>query len=155
MTKRVRTNGHPRHKMKLDTVRGVATEQGRLYRLAVNQTIKTSEAARLCYILREIRCSLEAIPMPAAEDTSPSINVVEVPSNHFFKYVEALPASDPMRTIEHKPLPVADLQSENIFDRTRTISEAPIEFEPMMEAARQLIELRRSHQGIDGASWGR
>jgi hypothetical protein len=62
LAQRTRTAAHSRNKMALDTAGGVAMEQARIYRLAINQKIKTSEAARLVYILREVRCSLEAIP---------------------------------------------------------------------------------------------
>jgi hypothetical protein len=72
--------------MKLDTVRGVAMEQGRLYRLAVNKTISTAEAARLTYILREVRCSLESIPPePATEQTLPTLNVITLDQDTFIR----------------------------------------------------------------------
>ena len=44
----------------LDTVGGVVTELGRVYREARRGDLDIGEATRLTYILREIRCALEA-----------------------------------------------------------------------------------------------
>ena len=44
----------------LDTVGGVVTELGRVYREARRGDLDIGEATRLAYILREIRCALEA-----------------------------------------------------------------------------------------------
>ena len=45
---------------KLDSVGGVVTELARVYRLARRGKMEMSEAKGLTYILREIRCALEA-----------------------------------------------------------------------------------------------
>ena len=45
---------------RLDTVGGVVTELGRVYRQARRGEMETSEAKALTYVLREIRCALEA-----------------------------------------------------------------------------------------------
>ncbi len=44
----------------LNTVGGVATELGRIYRLARRSELDMADAKGLTYILREIRCALEA-----------------------------------------------------------------------------------------------
>ncbi len=45
---------------RLDTVGGVVTELGRIYRLARRSELDMSDAKALTYVLREIRCALEA-----------------------------------------------------------------------------------------------
>ncbi len=44
----------------LDTVGGVVTELGRIYRLARRSELDMADAKALTYVLREIRCALEA-----------------------------------------------------------------------------------------------
>ncbi len=44
----------------LDTVGGVVTELGRIYRKARRGELDVGDATRLAMILREIRCALEA-----------------------------------------------------------------------------------------------
>lgn len=44
----------------LNTVGGVVVELGRVYRQARRGSLDLGEATRLAYILREIRCALEA-----------------------------------------------------------------------------------------------
>ncbi len=44
---------------RLDTVGGVVTELGRIYRQARKGQLDLSDATRLATILREIRCALE------------------------------------------------------------------------------------------------
>ncbi len=44
----------------LNTVGGVVTELGRIYRLARRSELDMGEAKALTYVLREIRCALEA-----------------------------------------------------------------------------------------------
>ena len=69
--------------MKLDTLRGVIHEQGRLYRLWTNGKLKTDDMYKGINGLREIRSSIESIP-PEAEVHAPSvINIIGVPSGHF------------------------------------------------------------------------
>ena len=80
-----------------------------IYRLAVNQKITTAEAARLTYILREVRCSLEAVP-PEPEVQSPTtINIVSVPPGHVYANGEfkQMPF-----VIEHEPIPALEPPSE-------------------------------------------
>ena len=40
----------------------VVAEQGRIYRLCINGKLKTGEMAQMISSLREIRCSVEAMP---------------------------------------------------------------------------------------------
>ena len=44
----------------LSTVGGVVTELGRIYRLARRSELGMADAKALIYVLREIRCALEA-----------------------------------------------------------------------------------------------
>ncbi len=44
----------------LDTVGGVVVELGRVYRLARRNEMDITEAKGLAFVLREIRCALEA-----------------------------------------------------------------------------------------------
>ena len=44
----------------LDTVGGVVVELGRVYRLARRNEMDIAEAKGLAFVLREIRCALEA-----------------------------------------------------------------------------------------------
>ena len=84
----------------------VATEQGRIYRLAINQRITSAEAARFAYILREIRCSLEAVPEPVVVEKPPmTVSIVTVPEGHFFSENEMRKMSGmpPIHVIEHTP----------------------------------------------------
>ena len=45
---------------RLDTVGGVVVELGRVYRLARRNEMDITEAKGLAFVLREIRCALEA-----------------------------------------------------------------------------------------------
>ncbi len=45
---------------RLDSVGGVVTELGRIYRQARRGELDVGDATRLAYILREIRCASEA-----------------------------------------------------------------------------------------------
>ena len=45
---------------RLDTVGGIVTELGRVYRQARRGELDLGDATRLAYVLREIRCALEA-----------------------------------------------------------------------------------------------
>ena len=45
---------------RLDTVGGVVTELGRVYRQARKGELDVGDATRLAMVLREIRCALEA-----------------------------------------------------------------------------------------------
>jgi hypothetical protein len=122
--------------MKLDTVRGVAMEQGRLYRLAVNKTISTAEAARLTYILREVRCSLESIPPePVTEQTMPTLNIISIPMDN---YIRDAAMKSPNLVIEHipsepktPPIEATSIVDDNLpYDNGIDIKEVQPEPEP-------------------------
>jgi hypothetical protein len=51
---------HPPYKMRLDTVGNIARELGRLYRAGLSGRVGTAEAARLAFILKELRGALES-----------------------------------------------------------------------------------------------
>jgi hypothetical protein len=51
---------HPPYKMRLDTVGNIARELGRLYRAGLSGPVNTAEAARLAFILKELRGALES-----------------------------------------------------------------------------------------------
>ena len=49
----------PPYAMPLDTIGNVRRELGRLYRASLSGKLESAEAARLAFILKEIRASLE------------------------------------------------------------------------------------------------
>ena len=60
----------------LNTVGGVVTELGRIYRLARRSELDMADAKALTYVLREIRCALEASDterrLEALEESNPA-----------------------------------------------------------------------------------
>jgi hypothetical protein len=68
--------------------------------LAVNKSISAAEAARLTYILREVRCSLEAIPPEPKAETVTSLNIVSIDQDHF---IRDSAMTKPNLLIEHIP----------------------------------------------------
>ncbi len=60
----------------LNTVGGVVTELGRIYRLARRSELDMADAKALTYVLREIRCALEASDierrLEALEENNPA-----------------------------------------------------------------------------------
>ena len=50
---------------RLDSVGGVVAELGRVYRQARHGELDLVDATRLTYVLREIRCALEALDIEA------------------------------------------------------------------------------------------
>ena len=70
-------------------------EQGRIYRLYLNDRIKAGEMTKVMFSLREIRCSLEAIPIPPAAEQRMDINIVSVPSGHYYREVEEIDGRRP------------------------------------------------------------
>ncbi len=61
----------------LGTVGGVVTELGRIYRLARRSELDMGEAKGLTYILREIRCALEASDIERRLDALEASNPVK------------------------------------------------------------------------------
>ena len=85
--------------MNLTSIAGVTAEMGRIYRATINQRIKSAESARLIYMLREIRCCIEAEPPKPADQTT-AVNIVAVPVDCYVR--EAAASSDRSRyRIEH------------------------------------------------------
>ena len=76
----------PDHKMRLDTVRGVLAELGRLYRAAMNGKIGADEATRYAYLLKEIRSAIESeqAQLELVPEARPAIlcEIISVPHNH-------------------------------------------------------------------------
>src|SRR4051794_11654668 len=102
--------------MKLDTVRGVAGEKGRLYRLWVNGKIKSSEMTRGIFGLREIRCSLEAIPVePAPPRRPPEIVIRSIPTGY------GVDLQDPERVVPL--LAIEHMESEKVEMQAYSSSE--------------------------------
>jgi hypothetical protein len=83
LPKQTRTTLHPKHKMKLDTVRGVVAEQGRLYRLWTNGKIKANEMTKGMFGLREIRCSLEVLQEEPVTERHTVVHITSIPHGEF------------------------------------------------------------------------
>jgi hypothetical protein len=142
LAKRNRTAAHPRHKMTLTTIGGVACEQARIYRACLNGKLKPSDMCRMMFGLREIRISLESIPEPPLPSQEPAtLNIVSVPTSHFVRHIDEPDAADPLM-IEHIPANSSSDQYSKIFDRTQTtepelaIAENEIESEREIESTR-------------------
>lgn len=169
MPKRERARLHPRHQVKLDTVRGVAIEQGRIYRLYLNDRIKAGEMTKVMFSLREIRCSLEAIPIPPDAERRVDINIVSVPSGHYFREVDAVTGADRLLTIEHLSAAEANVVPEHsaeIIDRAQEKIAEPadeiqmadepaieVEAEPKTAYQRMLKEACERRNGHDEVAW--
>ena len=71
-----------KHTAALNSLRGVRREQSRVYRLVVNGKMSSDEGARRIYMLREVRASLEAEPVPEIRSVTVSeINIVGILPN--------------------------------------------------------------------------
>jgi hypothetical protein len=127
LSKRKRSDAHPRRKVCLNSIRGVAMEQGRLYRAAINQRISSAEAARLTYILREVRCSLEAIPPEPKVEQATTLNIITIDQD---SYIRDTAMSESRLVIEH--IPSEPLKTPPI-EATLTVDVSAIEFEPEPE----------------------
>ena len=62
---------------RLDTVGGVTTELGRVYRLARRGLLDFADAKALTYVLRELRCALEAGDVERRLDALEALEAVE------------------------------------------------------------------------------
>jgi hypothetical protein len=89
--------------MVLNTIPGVIEEQCRIYRSCTNGHLKPSDMCRMMFSLREIRNSLESLPLAPPAETPTTLNVVEVPSSYFVRSVEGLSTSIGPLTLEHRP----------------------------------------------------
>jgi hypothetical protein len=103
----------------------------RLYRLTINNKVKTADAARLVYILREVRTAIEAEPAapPAAQPTT--LRLVEIPSGQYIRELSEL-SGNPQLTIEHRiePSPAPEQIEREIEE-----AEPVVEIEPEPELA--------------------
>jgi hypothetical protein len=136
-------------------------EQGRIYRLYLNDRIKAGEMTKVMFSLREIRCSLEAIPIPPAAERRMDINIISVPSGHYYREVEAVTGAGRPLTIEHLPAEEANDVSEHsseIFncaqekiaepaDEIQIADEPAIEVEPEPKTARKRAN-RNGHDEV-------
>ena len=123
--------------MKLDTVRGIVTEQGRIYRLWVNGKIKPDEMSRGIGSLSQIRQSIESLPPePVADQAPPIVNIVSVPANYFVTN-QSHPSGENQLVIAHEINPELSTAPIKANDQTEIYipeeEKAPIdvpEFEP-------------------------
>jgi hypothetical protein len=117
------------HTRPLRTLKDILSEQSRVYRAMINGVISTAEGTRLVFVLKEIRCTREAIDAAeaaaaavaaAAEAAAAStaqaqakanaapmaINIVAIPEG-FYQQVDGsfAPMSPSMPQLEHTPEP--------------------------------------------------
>ena len=64
---------------KLDSQKAVRLEMAKLYRLVLNGKLPSDVAARLVYILKEVRSTLEAEPppMPASAEAITKVSMIK------------------------------------------------------------------------------
>jgi hypothetical protein len=148
------------HTRRLDSLRGVCGEQARIYRSMLNKKISTTDGMRLVFVLREVRCSLEAVAAVEAAEAEaaaaakvvqsvyapPNISITAIPSGlHFTESGrtkldngEQITSDDlrPFRTLEHQPTPAQKL--------TALEAELIEEIKPQTpEETRRIIELSK------------
>jgi len=90
------------HRRPLRTLKDILSEQSRVYRAMINGVISTTEGTRLVFVLKEIRCTREAvdaaeaaakaaadaaaIAAQTAAETSPmTVTVVTIPEGHYLQ----------------------------------------------------------------------
>ena len=138
LAKRARTTLHPRHQMKLDTIRGVVSEQARLYRLWTNNKIRSSELTRGVFALREIRISLESIP-PDPPSSEPRVfNIVTIEPGTYIGNLDELSSATMHRMIEHRSNEEgqnSDFGPTNVSSSGSKISDCAQEIEPAPQEA--------------------
>jgi hypothetical protein len=136
----------------------VASEQGRVYRACINGQISTSDAARLAYQLKEIRCTREAInaeialakanePPPPPGDTH--ISIVAIPAGHFVtaEQLRQIETGEFVRQGEHETLSLSDYSSKDVQQAERAATrELDTEIE---KAARTIPEHREEPAGFE------
>jgi hypothetical protein len=107
----------------LDSLKGVRAEAARVYRSVINGKLPSCEGTRLVFILREIRCAIEAEIAQAAiiaaaippQPTQVTISIVSVPTNHFVtaEMAQQLSRGEPLLPkIEHNPVEGIDEAQE-------------------------------------------
>ena len=111
------------HTRPLDSLKGVRAEAARVYRSVINGKLPSCEGTRLVFILREIRCAIEAEIAQAAiiaaaippQPTQVTISIVSVPTNHFVtaEMAQQLSRGEPLLPmIEHNPVEGIDEAQE-------------------------------------------
>jgi hypothetical protein len=88
--------------MPLRTVGDIIAEQGRIYRLKVNQRISTNEMVAMVGVLREIRSSIESLPIEPVTMPSTEIVIHSVPSGFSFDVESG--QTRPFDYIEHQAI---------------------------------------------------
>lgn len=159
--------------MCLNTIGGIAAEQARIYRATINDRIPAAEAARLVYILREVRSSIEAetAAIATAEATARAtampteIHIITVPTTftiddekdptrirpQFFLEHESQPA--PLVAPVAEPEPVAQSPKsepvDNVFQSASLRRQS--QPEPASETYIETLQRRaREADGMDG-----
>ena len=118
MAKRERTLLHSRHKIKLDSIRGVLSEQCRIYRAWTNDKLSASGLTSAMSALKEVRATLEALAPVEANASRPisSVTIVSVPANHFFRHpradIDGMALENGALMIEHDEKPALQLHPE-------------------------------------------
>jgi len=118
LAKRERTLLHSRHKIKLDSVRGVLSEQCRIYRAWTNDKLSASGLTSAMSALKEVRATLEALAPVEANASRPisSVTIVSVPANHFFRHpradIDGMALENGALMIEHDEKPSLALAPE-------------------------------------------
>jgi hypothetical protein len=109
----------------------------RLYRLTINKRIGAAEAARLVYILREVRASIESIPLAPAADTPRTIIVHSVPEGRFLRTIDGEERLM-LDSIEHETMPQTMLEApHSVSDSTREIFDRARDVESIEDAQRR------------------
>ena len=135
-----RTLAHNRNKMSLDTLGGIRTEMGRLYRLVLNGKLRPDVATKLTFTLDKIRSCLEAEPPPEIYGPGAivQVNVISIEAGRYITHqaIERLADGENIYniapgdllepvTIEHEPATaeVIPLRPANT-DHTEIVEEA-------------------------------
>jgi hypothetical protein len=101
--------------MPLDTIGNVRRELGRLYRASLSGKLESAEAARLAFILKEVRASLEVERELHLDTPTSTINflILSVPSgtqvdpNNSSKFIwpDGTPCTAPTEFTPYEPTP--------------------------------------------------
>ena len=105
------------HTRRLDSLQAIGSEMGRVYRATINGLISTADGARLTFMLRERRCTQEAINAEAAlaiANAPPpppakiNVSIVTVPHGTFVskEQFQQMENGEFLQTIEHERVPL-------------------------------------------------
>lgn len=132
---------NPHHTQRLDSLRAIRLEQGRVYRAMVRGRLCPEDATRVFYCIREIRSTvelemaeaarLEALAAAAAANApaphSPlQVNILSIPSGHSVVGDHVVPNEEieALRQIEHQPPAEAPAPIET--PRLRLVEPEPV-----------------------------